>query len=107
MRVVIPRPASVSAEMLTQRQIAERMAIFEQMGSVLTDERVEALANAGLVEPGIWQPWATGEGSVLVSLQKLTNQPQELLALLVALERAATASNAAKAATQNPAPGRD
>ena len=74
-------------EMLTQRQIAERMAIFEQMGSVLTDERVEALANAGLVEPGIWQPWAAGEGSVLVSLQKLTNQPQELLVSLVALER--------------------
>jgi hypothetical protein len=45
------------------------------MGSVLASERVEALANAGLIQPGIWQPRAADERSVLVSLHKLTNQP--------------------------------
>jgi hypothetical protein len=38
---------------LAQRQIAERIAVFEQIGAVLARQQVEALPDAGLVEPGI------------------------------------------------------
>ncbi len=38
-------------QMLAQRQIAERIAVFEQVGTVLACQRTEALSDAGLVEP--------------------------------------------------------
>ena len=38
-------------QMLAQRQIAERVAVFEQVGTVLARQHVEALPDAGFVEP--------------------------------------------------------
>ena len=38
-------------QVLAQRQIAERIAVFEQVGAVLARQHVEALPDAGLVEP--------------------------------------------------------
>ena len=40
-------------QVLAQRQIAERVAVFEQIGAVLARQQVEALPDAGLVEPRI------------------------------------------------------
>ena len=56
-----PQPGQRQRKMLAQGQIAERMAVFEQMGSVLAREHVEALANAIFVEPGIRQPRTSRE----------------------------------------------
>ena len=38
-------------QVLAQRQIAERVAVFEQVGTVLARQHVKALPDAGLVEP--------------------------------------------------------
>ncbi len=80
-------PGQHQREMLAQRQIAERMSVFEQMGAVLAREHVEALADAGFVEPRIRQPRAARKQRVFVRLQQAADQPDQLLVALVVVGR--------------------
>ena len=76
-------PGQHQREMLAQRQIAERVPVFEQIGAVLAREHIEALADAGFVEPRIRQPGAARKDSVLVRLQQSADEPDQLLVALV------------------------
>ena len=68
--------------MLAQRQITERVPVFEQIGAVLAREHVEALADAGFIEPRIRQPWAARKNRVLVRLQQAADEPDQFLVAL-------------------------
>ena len=68
--------------MLPQRQITERVPVFEQIGAVLAREHIEALADARFIEPRIRQPWAASKDSVLVRLQQSADEPDQLLVAL-------------------------
>src|SRR5215831_4584672 len=70
-------------QMLAQRQIAERIAVFEQVGAVLARQRTEALSDAGLVKPRVGQPRPASENGVLSRLQQAADQPDQLLVALV------------------------
>ena len=70
-------PGQHQREMLAQRQIAERMPVFEQMGAILAREHVEALADAGFVEPRIRQPRAARKHGVVVRLQQPADEPDQ------------------------------
>ena len=80
-------PGQHQREMLAQRQIAERMPVFEQMGAVLAREHVEALADAGFVEPRVRQPRAAREQGVVVRLQQAADEPDQFLVALVVVGR--------------------
>ena len=90
-------PGQHQREVLAQWQIAERMSVFEQISAILAGEHVEALADAGFVEPRIRQPRAAGKHGVFVRLQQAADQPDELLVALVVIGRRGCASRPAPA----------
>src|ERR1700704_3263812 len=83
-------PGEHQREMLAQRQIAEWAPVFEQIGAVLAREHVEALADAGFVEPRIPQPRAARKDSVLVRLQQAADEPDQFLIALEVIGRGGT-----------------
>jgi hypothetical protein len=81
------KPGQHQREMFAQRQVPERMSVFEQMGAILAGQHVEALADAAFVEPRVRQPRATGKKGMVVRLQQAADQPDELLVALVGVGR--------------------
>src|SRR5580693_983134 len=81
------KPGQRERKVLAQWQIAERMSVFEQISAILAGEYVEALADAGFVEPRIRQPWAAGKHGFVVRVEQLADQPDELLVALVVIGR--------------------
>jgi hypothetical protein len=71
--------------MLAQRQIAERIAVLEQMRAVLARERAETLTDAHFVHPGIGQPRPAGEDGVLACVEGAAKQPDQFLVTLAAV----------------------
>ncbi len=69
--------------MLAQWQIAEWVAVLEQVGAVLARQYIEALPDAGFVEPRIRQPRAAGKQGVFVRLQQAADQLDQFLITLV------------------------
>jgi hypothetical protein len=85
------RDADVSQrqrEVFAQWQIAERVAIFEQMRAVLARERAEGLTDPGFILPGIGQPRTARKRCMISRLQKAADEPDQLLIVLVRLRSA-------------------
>ena len=81
------KPGQRQREVLAQWQIPERMPVFEQISAILAGKYVEALADAGFVEPRIRQPRPAGKHGVVVRAEELADQPDELLVALVVIGR--------------------
>ena len=95
--------------MLAQRQIAEGVPVFQQKSAVLTREHIEALADAGFIEPRIRQPRAARKDSVFVRLQQSADEPDQFLVALEVLGRvrARGIRRRERGRVKKPAPRRD
>ena len=74
-------------DMLAKGQVAARIAVFDQVRSVLAGERCQPLTDAHFVHPVVGQPWAAREDGSFARFEQSTNEPDQLFVALLIIRR--------------------
>ena len=74
-------------DMFAKRQVAARIAILDQVRSVLPREPRQALTDAHFVHPVIGKPWTASEEGAFAGFEQSTDEPDQFLVALLVIRR--------------------